>query len=130
MHTILVVDDFASIRKVIADTLKKYGFETLEAGDGEEALEILRETHTKIDLVLTDYNMPYMDGFGLLKAIKGDENLQKYPVVLLTSEKANDKKLLAKEAGLNAWIEKPYKIDSFINIIKYTIEKNNKDVGI
>ncbi|UII19036.1 response regulator [Fulvivirga ligni] len=130
MHTILVVDDFASIRKVIADNLKKYGFETLEAGDGEEALEILREAKTKIDLVLTDYNMPYMDGFGLLKAIKGDEDLKNYPVVLLTSEKANDKKLMAKEAGLNAWIEKPYKIDSFINIIKYTIEKNNKDVGI
>ena len=129
MHTILVVDDFASIRKVIADNLKKYGFETLEAGDGEEALKILRD-QTNIDLVLTDYNMPYMDGFGLLKAIKGDEDLKKYPVVLLTSEKANDKKLLAKEAGLNAWIEKPYKIDSFINIIKYTIEKNNKDVGI
>ncbi|GAA0894135.1 response regulator [Fulvivirga kasyanovii] len=130
MRTVLVVDDFASIRKVIVDTLKRHGFNTVEASDGKDALDTLKSSETTIDLVLSDYNMPVMNGFQLLQAVKGDDELKHHPVVLLTSEKANDKKMMAKKAGLDAWVEKPYKIDNFINLLNYTIEKSKKNGSV
>ncbi|MBL6448595.1 response regulator [Fulvivirga sp. 29W222] len=130
MKTVLVVDDFASIRKAIVDTLKRHGFNTVEATDGKDALDTLRSSEATIDLVLSDYNMPVMNGFQLLQAVKSDDELKHYPVVLLTSEKANDKKMMAKKAGLDAWVEKPYKIDNLINLLNYTIEKSKKNDSV
>ena len=123
-HTVLVVDDFESIRKVIAETLKRHGYNTVEAKNGNDALGILEKKECSIDLILSDYNMPEMNGFDLLKKVKTSVALKKYPFILLTSETNTEKKKLAKEAGLDAWIEKPYKIDSFISLIKYNIEKS------
>ncbi|UII25413.1 response regulator [Fulvivirga maritima] len=123
MHTILVVDDFASIRQVVAETLHRHGFKTEEARDGNDALEKLKNGSLEIDLILSDFNMPNLDGLGLLRAVKGDPKLKKYPFILLTSEQDTEKKRLAKEAGLDAWIQKPYKIENFIGMINYTINK-------
>lgn len=129
-YTILVVDDFASIRKVVAETLHRYGFQTLEAKDGEDALTQLRQSGNKIDLIISDYNMPNMDGYTLLEHVKGDPTLKQHPFILLTSEDNNEKKKKAKEVGLEAWVTKPYKIDSFVALIKYNITKSKKDVAI
>ncbi len=129
-HTILVVDDFESIRKVIADTLHRHGFQTIGAKNGKDALEILEASEKPIDLILSDFNMPVMNGFDLLKKVKSNETLKKHPFILLTSEASTEKKKLAKEAGLDAWIEKPYKIDTFISLIKYNIAKRKQDVSI
>lgn len=129
-YTILIVDDFESIRKVIGDTLHQHGFKTMEAKNGRHALTVLREPETKINLIISDYNMPEMNGFALLKHVKEDPILKKYPFILLTSEDDTEKKKRAKEIGLDAWVTKPYKIDSLISLIKYNISKREKNGAI
>ena len=111
--TILVVDDFASIRQFVCETLERKGYDTLGATNGTEAYTVLSQNVAQVNLVLTDYNMPDCTGFELLKKIKGNPTTSKVPVVFLTTESNPDKMRSAKEAGLAAWIKKPYKADSF-----------------
>ena len=82
---ILIVDDFATMRKILRNILKELGYtDLLEAEDGQAALEILRRE--KVDLVISDWNMPNMDGLSLLKAIRSDEALKDTPVLMVTAE--------------------------------------------
>jgi CheY-like chemotaxis protein len=111
--TILVVDDFASIRQFVCETLERKGYDTLGATNGTEAYTVLSQNVAQVNLVLTDYNMPDCTGFELLKKIKGNPTTSKVPVVFLTTESNPDKMRSAKEAGLAAWIKKPYKAESF-----------------
>jgi two-component system, chemotaxis family, chemotaxis protein CheY len=109
---ILVVDDFASIRDFVCETLQRKGYETIGASNGTEAFTLL-SSNPKVDLVLTDYNMPDCTGFELLKKIKSSGSLAKVPVIFLTTESNPDKMRAAKEAGLTAWIKKPYRSETF-----------------
>lgn len=109
---ILVVDDFASIRDFVCETLQRKGYATIGASDGNEAYNIL-SNHPDVNLVLTDYNMPDCTGFELLKKIKSSTATSKVPVVFLTTESNPDKMREAKEAGLAAWIKKPYRSENF-----------------
>lgn len=127
-YVVLVVDDFQSIRKVVKDTLVRYGFEVLDADNGINALEVISQKNGKIDAIISDYNMPGMNGMDFLKEVKGTPKYKKIPFLLLTSETSKDKMKEAKEVGLDAWIQKPYTIDLFINQIKYCIEKSRKNV--
>lgn len=111
--TILVVDDFASIRDFVCDTLQRKGYETLGAANGNEAYQVLTERASDVKLVLTDYNMPDCTGFELLKKIKENPLVTKVPVIFLTTESNPDKMRSAKEAGLSAWIKKPYRSETF-----------------
>ena len=111
--TILVVDDFASIRDFVCDTLQRKGYETLGAANGNEAYQVLTEKAKDVNLVLTDYNMPDCTGFELLKKIKENPLVTKVPVIFLTTESNPDKMRSAKEAGLSAWIKKPYRSETF-----------------
>lgn len=111
--TILVVDDFASIRDFVCETLQRKGYETLRAANGNEAYKVLTEKAENINLVLTDYNMPDCTGFELLKKIKENPVVAKVPVIFLTTESNPDKMRSAREAGLNAWIKKPYRTETF-----------------
>lgn len=111
--TILVVDDFASIRDFVCDTLQRKGYETLGAANGNEAYQVLTERASDVNLVLTDYNMPDCTGFELLKKIKDNPLVTKVPVIFLTTESNPDKMRSAKEAGLSAWIKKPYRSETF-----------------
>lgn len=111
--TILVVDDFASIRDFVCDTLQRKGYETLGAANGNEAYKVLTERVGDVNLVLTDYNMPDCTGFELLKKIKENPIVTKVPVIFLTTESNPDKMRSAKEAGLTAWIKKPYRSETF-----------------
>ena len=81
--TILVVDDFASIRDFVCETLQRKGYETLGAANGNEAFKVLTEKNDSINLVLTDYNMPDCTGFELLKKIKENPAVAKVPVIFL-----------------------------------------------
>jgi two-component system, chemotaxis family, chemotaxis protein CheY len=110
--TILVVDDFASIRDFVCETLQRKGYETVGASNGNQAYEVLKATQG-VDLVLTDYNMPDCTGFELLKKIKSDPSVATVPVIFLTTESSPDKMRAAKEAGLSAWIKKPYRAETF-----------------
>jgi len=119
--TILVVDDFASIRDFVCETLQRKGYETLGASNGNEAFKVLTEKNDSINLVLTDYNMPDCTGFELLKKIKENPAVSKVPVVFLTTESNPDKMRSAKEAGLSAWIKKPYRSETFFAQIENAI---------
>lgn len=111
--TILVVDDFASIRNFVCETLQRKGYDTMGASNGNEAYKVLTEADSSINLVLTDYNMPDCTGFELLKRIKENPDVAQVPVIFLTTEANPDKMRLAKEAGLSAWIKKPYRSETF-----------------
>ena len=104
---ILVVDDFPTMRRIIRTTLRQLGFQNIiEAGDGIEALEKLKGG--AIDFVITDWNMPRMTGFDLLKAIRADASLKTTPVLLVTAEAEKKNVIQAAQAGVNNYIVKPF----------------------
>lgn len=116
--TILVVDDFTSIRNFVCSTLQRKGYSTLGASNGNEALKILTEKSGAVNLVLTDYNMPDFTGFDLLKKIKDNPATTNIPVIFLTTELSYQKMEAAQKAGLFAWIKKPYRSEEFFEKIE------------
>lgn len=105
--SVLVVDDFATMRRIISNVLKQLGFENiLEAEDGTKALQIM-ETE-KIDFVITDWNMPQMSGLDLLKAIRASEDKKDIPVLMVTAEAMQENIMKAAQAGVNNYIIKPF----------------------
>jgi two-component system, chemotaxis family, chemotaxis protein CheY len=122
--TILVVDDFTSIRHFVCEMLERKGYSTLNAANGNEAFNVLSSNAGGVDLVLTDYNMPDCTGFDLLKRIKGDAKVARVPVIFLTTELSTEKMKAAKDAGLAAWIKKPYRQETFFAEIENVIQNN------
>ena len=104
--TILVVDDSASFRQVVALTLKGAGYEVVEGTDGRDALTKL--DGRKIHLIISDVNMPNMDGLAFLKQVKAHPNYKFTPVIMLTTEGQEAKKQEGRAAGARAWITKPF----------------------
>jgi two-component system chemotaxis response regulator CheY len=119
--TILVVDDYVSIRSFICETLQRKGYNTLGAANGTQAYQMLLEKSNEINLVLSDYNMPECNGFELLKMIRENPSMAKMPVIFLTTETDSEKINDAKEAGLSAWIRKPYRSEKFFAQIEESI---------
>ncbi|MDT7041896.1 response regulator [Candidatus Nitronereus thalassa] len=115
--TILVVDDSVSMRQMVTFTLKGAGFEVVEAGDGKEAVAKLNGG-AKPNLVITDLNMPNMDGISLIKEIRGMAAHKFTPVLMLTTESADDKKKEGQSAGATGWIVKPFNPDQMLQVIK------------
>jgi two-component system chemotaxis response regulator CheY len=103
---ILIVDDSSSVRTVARMALREKGYEVVEAGNGEEALQVLQGD--RCHLVISDVNMPVMDGIALLKQIKANPNYKFTPVIMLTTESGEDKKQEGRAAGAKAWITKPF----------------------
>lgn len=106
MHSILAVDDSASMRQMVSFTLKSAGYNVVEAVDGQDAWE--KAGGRSFDLVLTDQNMPSMDGLGLIKALRGMKNYQTVPILMLTTESGDEMKAKARAAGANGWLVKPF----------------------
>ena len=104
--TILVVDDSASIRQVVGIALKGAGYDVIEACDGKDALGKL--TGQKIHLVISDVNMPNMDGISFVKAMKQNAAYKFTPVIMLTTEAGESKKTEGQAAGAKAWVVKPF----------------------
>lgn len=104
--TILIVDDSESIREVVNFTLENAGHKVLIAIDGVDALKFLNGD--KIDLIITDLHMPNLDGIGLIKQVRTKEMYQYTPILFLTTESQQEKKLEAKNAGATGWIVKPF----------------------
>lgn len=104
---ILVVDDFPTMRRIIRNLLKDLGFENVdEAEDGAQALEKLR--NSTFDLVVSDWNMPNMDGLVMLKTIRQDPDLSKLPVLMVTAEAKKENIIAAAQAGANGYVVKPF----------------------
>lgn len=115
-ESILVVDDSASIREMVSFTLKSAGYEVVTASDGVEALEFAQGKAVK--LVVTDINMPNMDGITLIKELRKLDTYQFVPILTLTTESGDDKKRQGKEAGATGWIVKPFDPDSLLKTIR------------
>jgi two-component system chemotaxis response regulator CheY len=116
MASILAVDDSASMRQMVAFTLKGAGYDVIEAGDGQEALNLAKSK--KVNLVLTDVNMPKMDGIALIRALRGLPDYKFTPMLMLTTESAADKKQEGKAAGATGWLVKPFNPDQLLATIK------------
>jgi two-component system chemotaxis response regulator CheY len=105
--TILAVDDSASMRQLIAVTLREAGYDVVEAADGAEALEYARKH--RVDLVLADVNMPNMDGIMLIAHLRTLPAYRLTPLLLLTTESSQERKQQGKQAGATGWMLKPFK---------------------
>lgn len=115
--TVLVVDDFPNTRKVVEFSLNKIeDINILSACDGLEALELFNGQ--KIDLLISDLNMPKMDGLELAQNVKKIESYKFMPILMLTTETKDELKARAKEIGITGWIKKPFKADEFVKVIQ------------
>ena len=116
MASILTVDDSKSIRQMVAFTLRDAGHEVTEAEDGQEALDIAKGQ--KFDLVLSDINMPRLDGIGLIKELRALPSFKFTPILTLTTEAGADRKQEGKAAGATGWLVKPFDPEKLLATIK------------
>jgi two-component system chemotaxis response regulator CheY len=116
MGKILIVDDSVFIRNAVVSAIVESGHEPLEAENGQEALDILK--NGKVDLIFSDVNMPIMGGLDMVKHIKEDEDLKYIPIIMLTTESALDMKEKGQKMGVQAWMVKPFKKAKALNVIK------------
>ncbi|MEH2320066.1 hybrid sensor histidine kinase/response regulator [Nostoc sp.] len=123
---VLVVDDAISLRQTLSLTLQKAGYQVIQAQNGVEALEKL-QLHPEIQVVVSDLEMPRMNGFELLSNFRQYPNLAKIPVVILTSRSAEKHRQLAQELGAKAYLTKPYLEHEFISTIQGLINSNTND---
>jgi len=112
---ILAVDDSASMRKMVHFTLSGAGYDVVQAVDGVDALEYARG-HA-VDIVLTDVNMPRMDGIALVKELRALPTYRFTPMLVLTTESSQEKKLEGKQAGATGWIVKPFNPEQLLATI-------------
>lgn len=113
---VLTADDSASIRQMVSFTLKNAGYEVVEAVDGKDALSKLNGD--PINMVITDLNMPNLDGISLVKNIRSNSSYKFIPIVLLTTESQESKKIEGKQAGATGWIVKPFKPEQLVAVVK------------
>ncbi|BBL70605.1 response regulator [Methylogaea oryzae] len=117
--TILIVDDSASIRQVVTIALKGAGYDVIAASDGQDALKKL--DGQKIHLIVSDVNMPNMDGIAFVKEVKKLANYKFTPIIMLTTESQPEKKAEGKEAGAKAWIVKPFQPPQLLDAVSKLI---------
>ena len=115
MASILAVDDSASMRQMVSFALKSAGHDVVEAADGEQALALAKTR--KVNLVITDVNMPKMDGITLIRELRSLPDYRFTPILMLTTESAPEKKQQGKEAGATGWLVKPFNPDQLIATI-------------
>ena len=119
MQSILAVDDSASMRKMVSFTLTGAGFHVVEAVDGQDALE--KAQNHAIDLVLTDQNMPRLDGLGLTKKLREHPKFKTTPILILTTESSDKMKAQGRAAGATGWLVKPFDPQKLIEVVKKVI---------
>ena len=117
--TILIVDDSASLRQVVAIALRGAGYDVLEAQNGKDALGKL--DGKKINLIISDVNMPIMDGISLVKEVKKLPAYKFTPIIMLTTEGAEEKKKEGQAAGAKAWIVKPFQPEQMLKAVSTLI---------
>ena len=114
---VLVVDDFATMRRIVKNILTQLGYKSIvEADDGTTALAILKQE--KIDLIISDWNMPKMTGLDLLKNVRADPNMATTPFIMVTAEAQQDNIILAVKAKVSQYIVKPFTADTLGEKIK------------
>lgn len=120
MISILAVDDSPSMRQMVTYTLERAGYEVVSAEDGEEALSIA--LNTSVNLVLTDVNMPKMDGITLVKKLRKLSDYRYKPILILTTESSTEKKMQGKEAGATGWLVKPFDPEKLLSTLRRVLD--------
>lgn len=115
----MIVDDAVSIRGLASMTLENSGYRVIEATDGNDALEKISGQH--VDLIIADLYMPQMDGIELIQRLKADSRYKFIPIVVLTKESGPDMKRQGQMAGAKAWIIKPFKPNTILNVVQKII---------
>lgn len=113
---IMTADDSASVRQMVSFTLKQSGYDVIEAVDGADALSKLETT--TVDMLITDLNMPNLDGIGLIKGARAIPSCKFIPIVMLSTESQDTKKQEGKAAGATGWIVKPFKPEQLLAVVK------------
>ena len=115
VKTVMVVDDSASLRKVVGIALQGAGYEVIEASDGQDAIGKL--DGRKLNLMISDVNMPRMDGITLVQRVKEMSVYRYLPIIMLTTESQDELKRKGQEAGVKAWVVKPFNPDQMLNAV-------------
>ncbi|PLY04041.1 MAG: two-component system response regulator [Desulfuromonas sp.] len=116
---IMIVDDSASVRQLVSSTLLDGGYEVVEAVDGQDALDKFQITPT--DLVISDLNMPIMDGIELVKQLRALPGQRFLPIIMLTTESQDAKKQEGRAAGASGWLVKPFKAEQILSVVKMVL---------
>jgi len=117
--TVMIVEDVKSMRGLVAMTLNTAGYMVIEAGDGKEAMKKLSEN--KVHMIISDVNMPNMNGIEFLTGIKKDYRYKYIPVVMLTTQGDEESKRLGQMAGAKAWVVKPFKPETIVKVVQKII---------
>jgi two-component system, chemotaxis family, chemotaxis protein CheY len=120
MKTIVIVDDFKANTLILKNTMQSFGFEVLEANDPQLALNFFNGRN--IDLLITDFKMPGMNGAELTRKVKSHPNYVNMPVLILSSESAEESKKEARDAGAYGWLAKPFNIDRYLKIVNSIVK--------
>ena len=116
MKTILAVDDSATMREMVSFVLESAGFRVIEAEDGAQGLE--KATATPVDLVITDQNMPNMDGLTLVRSLRELRDYKSVPILLLTTESSDAMKAQGRAAGATGWLVKPFDPNTLLEVVQ------------
>lgn len=114
--TILTVDDSPSIRRMVSLTLRDAGYNVLEAVDGQDGFA--KATTSRVDAIITDQNMPNMDGISMIRALRAHPNGKGVPIVVLSTDSADNLKQQARAAGALGWMVKPFTQDKLLAVMK------------
>jgi len=114
--TIMTADDSASVRQMVGFTLREAGYEVVEAVDGRDALDKL--TGSGVNMLITDLNMPNMDGIELIRNVRAQQQFKFMPIIMLTTESQDSKKQEGRSAGATGWIVKPFKPEQLVAVVK------------
>ncbi|MCK4911889.1 MAG: response regulator [Thermodesulfovibrionales bacterium] len=117
---ILIVDDSASMRQLVTFALEDAGYDVVQAVDGEDALS--KAGQSRAEMVITDLNMPKLDGIGLIRQLRERSEYKFTPIVMLTTESQDTKKKEGKQAGASGWIVKPFTPDQLIGVVRKFIK--------
>ena len=112
---VLCIDDSPTIRSLVKKALEPEGFCVVEAENGKKGLEVCEQE--QIDFCIVDVNMPVIDGFEFVKALKGRQDFSSIPVVFLTTESSGQKKSMGKELGVKGWIVKPFEAPALVKVV-------------
>ena len=116
----LTVDDSRTMRDMVAFTMESAGFDVIAARDGEHALEVL--AGRSVDVIITDINMPILDGLKLVKRLRADENYKEVPIVIITTEGAEEDRQRALALGANAYITKPIQAPQVLSLVREILD--------
>ncbi len=117
--TIMAVDDSGSLRQMVVFSLNAAGYKVIEAVDGQDALNKAKQL--TVDLVLTDQNMPVMDGLTLIRSLRNLAHYKSVPILMLTTESSDEMKMQGRAAGANGWLVKPFDPAKLIEIVRKVI---------